>query len=89
MEVVVGRLHSVRIDTLVPLAAQSERDGWRFVRRLADEWVAGTCRFDRTGCGPPAARVNAIIVGVCNLNVDPCAADPTIGRVRRLHVLQA
>jgi hypothetical protein len=76
----------VPIDTLALLVAQSERDGWRFVRRLADEWVAGTCRFDRPGELLFAARVGGIIVGVCGLNVESHAADAMIGRARRCAV---
>ena len=89
MEVVIDRLYGMPFDLLAPLVAESERDGWRFVRRLVDEWVAGTCRFDRPGEGLFGARLGGVIVGVCGLNVDPYAADPTIGRVRRLYVLRA
>ena len=41
----------------------SERDGWRFVRRLADVWAAGTNRFDRPGEALFAARVEGSILG--------------------------
>jgi GNAT superfamily N-acetyltransferase len=76
-------------DALALLIAESEREGWRFVRRLADEWAVGTNRFDRPGEALFAASVDGALVGVCGLNVDPYAADPAVGRVRRLYVLQA
>ena len=88
MEVAVHRLHDLPADALAPLVAEGERGGWRFVRRLADEWAAGTNRFDRAGEGLFAAVAGGVVVGVCGLNADPYAADPTIGRIRRLYVLR-
>jgi hypothetical protein len=46
---VVDRLNSMPFNTLASLVAESERDGLRFVRRLVDEWAAGTGRIDRLG----------------------------------------
>src|SRR6266478_1845400 len=89
MEVVVARVFDLLADALSPLVAESEQEGWRFVRRLADEWAAGTNRFDRPGEALVAAWVDRALVGVCGLNVDPYAGDPAIGRVRRLYVLRA
>jgi GNAT superfamily N-acetyltransferase len=89
MEVAVARLIDLPADDLSLLVAESEQEGWRFLRRLADEWAAGTNRFDRPGEAPLAAWVDGGLVGVCGLNADPYAGDPTIGRVRRLYVLRA
>jgi GNAT superfamily N-acetyltransferase len=74
---------------LVPLVAESEREGWRFVRRLADEWAGGANRFDRPGEVLFVARMGGSIIGVCGLNADPYAGNKTTGRVRRLYVLRA
>jgi GNAT superfamily N-acetyltransferase len=71
------------------LVAESEREGWRFVRRLADEWAAGTNRFDKPGEALFIARLGGLIIGVCGLNADPYTADVATGRVRRLYVLPA
>src|SRR5215470_5829438 len=71
------------------LLAESEREGSRFVRRLVDEWAAGTNRFDRPGEALFAARIGHRLVGVCGLNVDRYAAALNVGRVRRLYVLSA
>jgi GNAT superfamily N-acetyltransferase len=73
---------------LAPLVAESEREGWRFVRRLADEWRAGANRFGRPGEALFVARLGGSVVGACGLNDDPYTADPTTGRVRRLYVLR-
>src|SRR4051812_41520489 len=77
------------VGTLGELLAESERDGWHHVRRLADEWAGGTNRFRRRGEVLFVARAGTTIVGVCGLNIDPFAADPTVGRVRRVYVLRA
>jgi GNAT superfamily N-acetyltransferase len=89
MEVTVARLFDLPADAFAPLVAESEREGWRFVRRLADEWAAGTNRFDRPGEALLAAWADGALVGVCGLSADPYASDPVIGRVRRLYVLGA
>ena len=69
------------------MVAESERQGFRFVRRLVEEWSSGANRFDRPGEVLFAARAGDDLVGVCGLNVDPYAGDPRIGRVRHLYVL--
>jgi GNAT superfamily N-acetyltransferase len=88
MEVEVARLFDLPADALAPLVADSAQEGWRFVRRLAEEWADGTNRFDRPGEALLAAWMDGALVGVCGLNADPYAGDPTIGRVRRLYVLR-
>jgi GNAT superfamily N-acetyltransferase len=89
MAIAVARLFDLPADAFARLIADSEWEGWRFVRRLADEWAAGTNRFDRPGEALLAAWVDGALVGVCGLNADPYASDPAIGRVRRLYVLGA
>jgi GNAT superfamily N-acetyltransferase len=89
MEVAVARLFDLPAGALSRLVAESEREGWRFVRRLADEWTAGTNRFDQPGEALWAAWVDGTLIGVCGLNADPYTSDPAIGRVRRLYVLGA
>ena len=71
------------------LLAESEREGLRLVRRLVDEWAAGTNCFDRPGEALFAGRIGDRIVGVGGLNIDPYAATPGVGRVRHLYVLPA
>jgi ribosomal protein S18 acetylase RimI-like enzyme len=89
MEVVVDPVSVLPLDALAPLLAESEGEGWRFVRRLADEWARGANRFDRPGEALFMAQAGGSIVGVCGLNADPYAADGAVGRVRRLYVLRA
>jgi GNAT superfamily N-acetyltransferase len=89
MTVAVDPVRALPLDDLAPLVAESEREGWRFVRRLVDEWVAGTNRFDRPGEALFVAWLGESIIGVCGLNADPYTADGATGRVRRLYVLRA
>jgi GNAT superfamily N-acetyltransferase len=85
----VERLSGVPSETLDVLLAESEREGSRFVRRILDEWAAGTNRFDQPGEALFTARLGDRLIGVCGLNVDPYAAAANVGRVRRLYVLSA
>jgi GNAT superfamily N-acetyltransferase len=86
MAATVEQLLELPRDPLATLVAESEREGWRFLRRLADEWTAGSNRFRQHGEALLAACVGGQLVGVCGLNVDPYAGNPRVGRVRRLYV---
>lgn len=81
--VVVERLTGLPAEGLSELLTASEREGFRFVRRL----VAGDNRFDGLGEALSIASDGARVVGVCGLTIDPFAGSPDVGRVRRLYVL--
>jgi GNAT superfamily N-acetyltransferase len=83
----VERLADLPPDRLADLVAESEQQGWRFVRRLVEEWDDGVTRFNCAGEALFAARANGRVVGICGLSVDPYAQDPRVGRVRHLYVL--
>jgi len=87
--VAIERLTDLQPERLAPLIAESEQHGLRLVRRLADEWASGANRFDRPGEALFLARTGERVVGVCGLNVDPYAAQPSVGRLRHLYVLSA
>lgn len=76
-------------DRLGALIVESEQQGLRLVWRLADDWASGANRFDRPGAELFVARIDADVIGVCGLKIDPYVADPSIGRVRHLYVLVA
>src|SRR5437588_353346 len=66
MDIVITRLAELPSGALASLVAESEQAGWRFVRRLADEWAAGANRFDRPGEGrasEPLAATGAAVSG--------------------------
>jgi GNAT superfamily N-acetyltransferase len=85
----IQRLSHLKPGELLTLIADSEAQGLRFVRRLADEWADGVNRFDRPGEALFFARDGSTAVGVGGLNIDPYEDDATVGRVRHLYVLSA
>ena len=87
MSAVIERLSGEPADRLQTLITESERQGFRFVRRLVEEWNSGANRFDRPGEVLFVARSGDDVVGVCGLSMDPHADDPKVGRVRHLYVL--
>ncbi|WP_206922936.1 GNAT family N-acetyltransferase [Alicyclobacillus suci] len=70
---------------MYPLVLESEKEGFRFVRRLYDEYVNGANRFDRDGEALFVAHTGQI-AGICGLNQDPYSLLASVGRVRRLYV---
>jgi GNAT superfamily N-acetyltransferase len=85
---VIFRVTELSRDRFDVLLAESEASGYRFLRRLVDEWEQGTNRFSRPGEALFAAESGAEIVGVCGLNIDPYLGDPGVGRVRNVYVLE-
>jgi GNAT superfamily N-acetyltransferase len=85
-DIAIARLEQMPSDCLAELVAESEAGGFRFLRRLVEDWVAGRNKFD----GPDevffAALHGSRIIGVCGLNADPYVAEPGVGRIRRLYV---
>jgi GNAT superfamily N-acetyltransferase len=88
-EAVIARVTDLSRGRLAALLAESEASGYRFVRRLVDEWERGMNRFTRPGEALFAAESGGQIVGICGLNFDPYLGDPRVGRVRHLYVLAA
>jgi GNAT superfamily N-acetyltransferase len=68
------------------LVAESEREGFEFVRRLEREWQSGVNRFDQPGEVLLAAFVGGELAAIGGLNRDPYLADPGVGRVRHVFV---
>jgi uridine kinase len=85
----VERLVGPPASVLDALVVESEAEGRRFVRRLAEEWASGANRFDGPGEALFVAWQGGRAVGVCGLNVDPYATTPGVSRVRHLYVLRA
>jgi GNAT superfamily N-acetyltransferase len=88
-EAIIARVTDLARDRLAILLAESEASGYRFVRRLVDEWERGINRFSLPGEVLFAAESSGRLVGVCGLNVDFYLGDPRVGRVRHLYVLAA
>jgi GNAT superfamily N-acetyltransferase len=74
-------------DSFDVLLQQSEASGYRFLRRVANEWESDAIRFDRPGEALLGVEMNERLVGVCGLSIDPYLNDPRTGRVRNVYVL--
>lgn len=79
-------LHPLPAGTIEPLADESTREGFRFVRRLLDENASGEVRFD----GPGEVLLGVFdgdeLVAVGGVTRDPYGGDATVGRVRHVYV---
>lgn len=84
--VFVTRVRVFNVNEVYPLVLESEKEGFRFVRRLYDDYVSGTNRFDGDREALFVARQLNQIVGICGLNQDPYSQFDNVGRVRRLYV---
>ena len=72
-------------DAMVSLLRESEAEGFRFLRRLHDDWMSGTNRF----AGPGEALFGVLaedrLLAVGGIN----RAAPDCGRLRRFYVIHA
>ena len=87
MQLSIIRLETLDEGDLRPLVDASEREGFRFVRRVEREWAAGKNRFSRPGEALFGAFVGQRLVGLCGLMLDPYANQPGVARLRNLYVL--
>jgi GNAT superfamily N-acetyltransferase len=74
---------------LARLNEEAIRDGYRFVARLANDWVSGSNRFDQPGEYLAGAIREGRLLGCCGLNRDPYTKDPGVGRLRHLYVMKS
>ncbi len=73
-------LDSVQIE---PVLAASQREGFRFVARLCEEWASGVNRFQQPGEALFGIFVGSDLVGIGGLN----RQDKATGRLRRFYIL--
>ena len=88
MNVTIEPIRVLVVSQLDEMLRETEVLGYRFLRRLTDEWHDGTNRVERHGEALFVAGAEGRLVGVCGLNQDPYAANPQTGRVRHLYVAQ-
>jgi GNAT superfamily N-acetyltransferase len=74
------------IDSYDELLHESIADGHSMLRRLIDDWQAGSNRFSRMGELLLSAHRSGRLVGICGRNIDPYSNQPRVGRVRHLYV---
>lgn len=80
-------LHDLPDEQIHPLLIASETEGFKFVRRVVEEWQSGANRFSGKGEALLGAFVDGHLVAICGLMSDPYAKQPEIGRLRNLYVL--
>lgn len=85
-EVTIRQVSEPIFSHLANLVEESESEGFRFLRKLVDDWTSGENRFTQQGEALFIAECDGQIVAVGGLNIDPYANAPTVGRVRRFYV---
>ena len=79
------RLTALDLAQVEPILRASQREGFRFVARLCEEWVSGVNRFEEPGEALFGVFVGSDLVGVGGLNRQSKAT----GRLRRFYILPA
>jgi ribosomal protein S18 acetylase RimI-like enzyme len=82
-------LNDLVAEQIGPLLAESEAEGFAFVRRVVREWETGANRFSGEGEALLGCFLDGRLVGICGLSRDPYLSDSTVGRLRNLYVLPA
>ena len=79
----IQRLTSLDSVQVGPILAASQREGFRFVERLCEDWASGVNRFEQPGEALFGVFVGSNLVGVGGLNRQTKA----VGRLRRFYIL--
>ena len=72
-----------RIGHLVRLSAV---EGFRFLKRLVEDFESGENRFDQPGEALFAVLDKGTLLGIGGLNIDPYAETSDVGRIRRFYI---
>ena len=78
----ISRLQVLPLQELQPLLTESEAEGYRFIRRLREDWLSGANRFDRPGEALFGCHEGGRLVAIGGLN----RQSGTVGRLRRVYV---
>src|SRR6266508_1662879 len=65
---VIERLSELPSGSIDALVAESEQAGYRFMRRLAQEWASGANRFDGAGEAFFASLIGGRVIGDQGIN---------------------
>ena len=68
------------------LLAESEEAGFRFLKRLKEDWLNKSNRFDKEGEGLFLIWKAGELVGIGGINQDPYCQNKKIGRLRRFYI---
>lgn len=68
------------------LKAESMASGLNMLRRLDENWLNNTNRFDRPGEKLLGTFYDGVLIAVGGVNRDPFTADARAGRIRHLYV---
>lgn len=86
MNLEIRRVTNVDLRLIEPLVLQSEIEGYRYVRYLANAWASGEQRFTDPGEVLFGAFADELWIGTGGLTRDPYTPGPENGRVRRMYV---
>ncbi len=84
---IIARVDNLPRARFADMLADSETSGYRFLRRVHDEWESAVNRFARPGEALLVAQIHGRWVSVCGLCIDPYLDDPRVARLRNLYVL--
>jgi GNAT superfamily N-acetyltransferase len=79
----IERLTTLDLAQMERLLVESQREGFRFLARLRDEWSSGANRFDKPGEALFGLFDGRELVGIGGVN----RLDGLTGRIRRFYIL--
>lgn len=82
----IEKVDKLNTEELQQLLNDSQKEGYRFVKKLIDQYNQGTNLFQAEGECLFLAKTEGTVIGVCGLNQDPYSAKRHIGRIRHLYV---
>lgn len=82
----VKRIKHLSAEELAHLAAESKRDGFRFLQRLIEEYESGINTFNQHGEALFGIYNDQQLIAIGGVNKDPFTSKEGVGRLRRCYV---
>src|SRR5690606_16545365 len=71
---------------ITTILESSLSEGYRFIRRLIEEYKNGTNRFDKKGEILLIIELEKQVIGIGGLNIDPYLNEEQVGRIRHIYI---
>ena len=84
---VISSIVELDVHLFEPLIKASEKEGFKFLTRLKNDWISGVNRFDKKNEKLYQIEIGKKIVAIGGINDNPYNENGKVGRIMHVYVL--